>query len=90
MTGFHIQQTIGGAWRLFDPLNAPIATFGDGASEQDALNIVQALNDAAEWPARARRAAEYIEQHIADMPCDDVPDALVCALMTLAGQGVAR
>lgn len=92
MTGFHIQQTLGGQWKLLDPLNCAVATFGDCATADEALPIAQALNDAAEWPARAARAVAYIEQHIAALPCDEVPDELVCALIELRAPGceVAR
>lgn len=83
MTGFHIVQQIGGAWRLVDLLNQSVATFGDNVCERDALFIAQALNDAAEQPAQMRRAAGYIEQFIAGLPCDEVPDELVCALVAL-------
>lgn len=83
-TGFHVCSTIGGARKLLDPLGHPVATFGDNGTEQGARDIAQALNDAAEWPARAARAVAYIEQHIAALPCDEVPDELVCALMALS------
>jgi hypothetical protein len=82
MTGFYIEQTIGGRI-LVGPTNDAIAIFGDRVDEQSARHIATALNDAAQQPARVARAVAYIEQYIAGMLCDDVPDELVCALCVL-------
>jgi hypothetical protein len=77
--GFHVLPTIGGAYKLIGPLGESVATFGDATTLFQADSIARALNDVA----HVAQAVGYIERHIAAMPCDDVPDELVCALVHL-------
>jgi hypothetical protein len=77
--GFHVLPTIGGAYKLIGPLGESVATFGDATTLFQADSIARALNDVA----HVARAACYIEQLIETMPCDEIPDELVCALVHL-------
>jgi hypothetical protein len=77
--GFHVLPTIGGTFRLMGPMGESVATFGDATTLFQADSIARALNDVA----HVAQAVGYVEQYIAALPCDDIPDELVFALAHL-------